>query len=46
LPATAGFGLVCLGLVSIPFFNLFAVPLCITAGTLFYCDQSADYRGA
>jgi CysZ protein len=46
LPATAGFGLVCLGLVSIPFFNLFAVPLCITAGTLFYCDQSADQRSA
>jgi CysZ protein len=46
LPATAGFGLVCLGLVSIPLINLFAVPLCITAGTLFYCDQSADHRGA
>lgn len=42
LPATAGFGLVCLGLVSIPLINLFAVPLCITAGTLFFCDR----RGA
>lgn len=41
LPATAGFGLVCLGLVSIPFINLFAVPLCITAGTLFFCDKTA-----
>ncbi|MDW8213000.1 MAG: EI24 domain-containing protein [Roseiflexaceae bacterium] len=40
LPATAGFGLVCLGLVSIPLLNLFAVPLCITAGTLFFCDRS------
>lgn len=39
LPATAGFGLVCLGLVSIPLINLFAVPLCITAGTLFFCDR-------
>jgi CysZ protein len=46
LPATAGFGLICLGLVSIPFLNLFAVPLCITAGTLFYCDRNADHRGA
>ncbi len=46
LPATAGFGLICLGLVSIPFLNLFAVPLCITAGTLFYCDRSADRRSA
>ncbi|MFQ3630308.1 EI24 domain-containing protein [Roseiflexus sp.] len=41
LPATAGFGLVCLGLVSIPLINLFAVPLCITAGTLFYCEKNA-----
>lgn len=41
LPATAGFGLVCLGLVSIPLLNLFAIPLCITAGTLFFCDRSA-----
>lgn len=40
LPATAGFGLVCLGLVSIPLLNLFAVPLCIAAGTLFFCDTS------
>lgn len=39
LPASAGFGLVCLGLVSIPFINLLAIPLCITAGTLFFCEQ-------
>ncbi|MEN9933830.1 MAG: hypothetical protein RLZZ387_409 [Chloroflexota bacterium] len=39
LPATAGFGLVCLGLVSIPLVNLLAIPLCITAGTLFFCDR-------
>ncbi|ACL23361.1 EI24 domain-containing protein [Chloroflexus aggregans] len=38
LPASAGFGLICLGLVSIPLLNLLAVPICITAGTLFYCD--------
>ena len=39
LPASAGFGLVCLGLISIPLVNLLAIPLCVTAGTLFFCDQ-------
>jgi CysZ protein len=39
LPASAGFGLVCLALVSIPFVNLLSIPLCVTAGTLFYCDR-------
>ncbi len=39
LPATAGFGLVCLGLVSIPFVNLLSIPLCVAAGTLFFCDR-------
>lgn len=39
MPASAGFGLVCLGLVSIPFVNLLSIPLCVTAGTLFFCDQ-------
>jgi CysZ protein len=38
LPGSASFGLVCLGLVSIPLINLFTVPICIAAGTLFYCD--------
>ena len=38
LPASAGFGLICLGLVSIPFLNLLAIPLCVAAGTLFFCD--------
>lgn len=38
-PASAGFGLVCLGLVSIPLMNLLAIPLCVTAGTLFFCDR-------
>lgn len=42
LPASAGFGLICLGMVSIPFVNLFAVPLCVTAGTLFYCDHREE----
>lgn len=39
LPASASFGLLCLGLVSIPLVNLLAIPLCITAGTLFFCDR-------
>jgi CysZ protein len=38
MPATVGFGLVCLGLVSVPFVNLLSIPLCVTAGTLFFCD--------
>ncbi len=39
LPATAGFGLVCLLLVSIPLLNLLTVPLCVASGTLFFCDR-------
>jgi CysZ protein len=39
LPATAGFGLVCLGLVSVPFLNLLAIPICVAAGTLFFCER-------
>jgi CysZ protein len=39
LPASGTFGLVCLGLVSIPLVNLFAVPLCVAGGTLFFCDR-------
>lgn len=39
LPASASFGLLCLGLVSVPLLNLLAIPVCITAGTLFFCDR-------
>ena len=39
LPASGSFGLVCLGLVSIPLLNLLAIPLCVTAGTLIFCDR-------
>lgn len=39
LPVSAGFALVCLALVSIPLLNLLAIPVCVTAGTLFFCDQ-------
>ncbi|MFM2311246.1 MAG: hypothetical protein RLZZ04_522, partial [Cyanobacteriota bacterium] len=33
LPASASFGLVCLGLISIPFVNLITIPLCVASGT-------------
>ena len=41
MPASLGFGLVCFVLVGIPFLNLFAIPLCMAAGTLFFCDRIA-----
>ena len=46
LPASAGFGLVALALVSVPFVNLLAVPLCVVAGTLFYVDRIRGRLGA
>lgn len=39
LPASASFALVCLGLISIPLLNLVTIPLCVTSGTLFFCDR-------
>ncbi len=39
IPGTAGFGLTCLVLVSIPLLNLLTVPLCVASGTLFFCDR-------
>ncbi|MEP0913698.1 EI24 domain-containing protein [Leptolyngbya sp. GB1-A1] len=39
LPGSAGFAIVCLVLVSIPFVNLLAIPVCVAAGTLFFCDR-------
>ncbi len=42
LPASAGFGLVCLGLVSIPLLNLLTVPVCVAAGTIFFCEVAAE----
>ncbi len=39
LPTTAGFGLICLGLVNIPLLNLLTIPICVAAGTLLFCDQ-------
>ncbi|MBL1211095.1 EI24 domain-containing protein [Geminocystis sp. GBBB08] len=40
-PTTAGFGLICLTLMSIPFLNLITIPICVCAGTLLVCDQLA-----
>ena len=39
LPASGSFALVCLALISIPFVNLFTIPLCVASGTLFVCDR-------
>ena len=39
LPASASFGLTCLALVSVPLLNLVTIPICIAAGTLFFCDR-------
>lgn len=39
LPASGSFGIVCLGLASIPLVNLVAIPICVAAGTLFFCDR-------
>jgi len=39
-PLTIGFGLVCLGLISIPLINLIAIPICVSAGTLLICDRT------
>ncbi|HEY9661755.1 MAG TPA: EI24 domain-containing protein, partial [Allocoleopsis sp.] len=38
-PASASFGLVCLGLASIPLVNLLSIPICVAAGTVFFCDR-------
>ena len=39
LPASGSFGIVCLGLISIPLINLITIPLCVASGTLFVCDR-------
>lgn len=38
-PASATFGLVCFALVSVPFINILTVPLCVSGGTLLFCDR-------
>lgn len=39
LPLSAGFGLASLVWVSIPIVNLITIPFCVTAGTLFFCEE-------
>ncbi len=39
LPASASFSAICWLLISIPFVNLVTIPLCVAAGTLFWCDR-------
>jgi len=39
LPASASFGFTCLAIVSVPLLNLVTIPICIAAGTLFFCDR-------
>ncbi len=45
LPASGSFGLVCLGLISIPLLNLITIPLCVASGTLFICDRQIKLSG-
>ncbi len=45
LPASGSFGLVCLGLISIPLLNLVTIPLCVASGTLFVCDRILPKMG-
>jgi CysZ protein len=46
LPTSAGFGLACLALTSVPFLNLLLVPLCVAGGALLVCDRPDDGRPA
>ncbi|MEB3228085.1 MAG: EI24 domain-containing protein [Synechocystis sp.] len=39
LPLSAGFGVTSLLWISIPLVNLVTIPLCVTAGTLFFCEE-------
>ena len=45
LPASGSFGLVCLGLISVPLLNLITIPLCVASGTLFICDRRTRLLG-
>ena len=44
LPASGSFGLVCLGLISVPLLNLITIALCVASGTLFICDRNCVGR--
>lgn len=45
-PGSAGFGLLCLALVSVPLLNLITIPICVTAGTLYVCDRTFRDRAS
>ena len=45
-PSSAGFGYMCLFLISIPLLNLVTIPLCVAAGTLFFCDRLLPHYGS
>jgi len=38
-PASFGMGAICLVLLGVPLLNLFFIPICVAAGTIFYCDR-------
>jgi CysZ protein len=46
LPGSAGFGVACALLLGVPFLNLLLVPLCVAAGTVFFCDRAGAEPGA
>ena len=39
LPASASFAIVCQALITVPLLNFLAIPVCVAAGTLFFCDR-------
>jgi CysZ protein len=45
LPASGSFAVVSFFLVSVPLMNLLAIPLCVSAGTLFFCDRILPRSG-
>jgi CysZ protein len=46
LPASASFGLIAFGLVSIPLVNLLAIPLCVTAGNMLVIERGIARAGS
>jgi CysZ protein len=39
MPASGLFGVIAAFLCAVPLLNLLAIPLCVVAGTMFYCEQ-------
>jgi CysZ protein len=39
MPASVSFALVCQTLITVPLLNFLAIPVCVAAGTLFFCDR-------